>query len=214
MDKLIDIILHTDDVLLTLVAENIYKAYFILFLIIMLETGLIVFPFLPGDGLLFSAGVVASSTDLNVWVLVLILIAAAVIGNMINYAVGSSLGAKLKRSNHYFIRNYLMNHLPQAEEFYVKYGGKAIILGRFFPVIRTYIPFVAGIVKMEKAVFVRNTLVGAICWIGFFLLTGYYVGEVSWVKNNYGVIFIGLIILTLIPLVVAVIRKKSSNPGR
>ncbi len=208
MDKLLEIILHTDDALIALVAENIYKAYFILFLIIMLETGLILFPFLPGDGLLFSAGVVASTTDLNVWVLLVILTVAAVLGNVMNYAIGTSIGAKLKRSKNTFIKNHLMNHLPQAQQFYDNYGGRAIILGRFFPVIRTYLPFVAGIVKMERALFLKNTVLGAIFWINFFLLTGFFVGQIPWVKNNYGLIFIGLIIITLIPLLVAALKKR------
>lgn len=210
MEKLIDIIIHTDDVLIALVAENLYKAYLLLFFIIMFETGLIIFPFLPGDGLLFSAGVVASSTDLNVWVLLVILILAAIIGNVINYSVGISMGAKLKRSNHYFIKNHIMNHLPEAQHFYDKHGGRAIILGRFFPIIRTYIPFLAGIVRMEKKVFLRNTVFGAISWISLFLLMGFFVGVIPWVKNNLGLIFIALVVMTLIPLLVTVIKRKKS----
>jgi membrane-associated protein len=208
MDKLIEIILHTDDALIALVADNIYKAYLLLFLIILLETGLIVFPFLPGDGLLFSAGVVAASTELNVWVLLALLIIAATLGNFINYSVGMSMGTRLKRSNHYFIKNHIMNHLPEAQHFYDRHGGRAIILGRFFPVIRTYIPFVAGIVRMEKGLFLKNTILGAVVWIVLFLMLGFFVGEIAWVKNNYGLIFIALVIITLIPLMAALIRRK------
>jgi membrane-associated protein len=208
MDKLIEIILHTDDALIALVADNIYKAYLLLFLIILLETGLIVFPFLPGDGLLFSAGVVAASTELNVWVLLALLIIAGTLGNFINYSVGMSMGTRLKRSNHYFIKNHIMNHLPEAQHFYDRHGGRAIILGRFFPVIRTYIPFVAGIVRMEKGLFLKNTILGAVVWIVLFLMLGFFVGEIAWVKNNYGLIFIALVIITLIPLMAALIRRK------
>ncbi|MET7030634.1 VTT domain-containing protein [Sediminicola luteus] len=207
MDQLIDFILHTDDALISLVAENIYKAYFILFLIIMLETGLIVFPFLPGDGLLFSAGVVAASTDMNVWVLLVLLIIAAITGNIINYYVGLTLGAGLKQSNNYIIKNYLMAHVPKAEEFYAKHGGRAIIIGRFFPMVRTYIPFLAGIVRMERPIFMKYTVSGAIIWIMLFLLTGFFVGEIPWVKNNYGLIFVSLAIVTVLPLLFSVIMK-------
>lgn len=207
MDQLIDFILHTDDALLSLVADNLYKAYFILFLIIMLETGLIIFPFLPGDGLLFSAGVVAASTDLNVWALLVLLIAAAIIGNTINYYVGMTMGAGLKHSNNYIIKNYIMVHVPKAEEFYAKHGGRAIIIGRFFPFVRTYIPFLAGIVGMERHIFMKNTILGAIVWITLFLLTGFFVGEIPWVKNNYGLIFLSLIIITMLPLVYSLAKK-------
>ncbi|MEJ1223848.1 VTT domain-containing protein [Sediminicola sp. 1XM1-17] len=207
MDQLIDFILHTDDALLSLVADNIYKAYFILFLIIMLETGLIVFPFLPGDGLLFSAGVVAASTDMNVWVLLVLLIIAAITGNIINYYVGLTLGAGLKQSNNYIIKNYIMSHVPKAEEFYAKHGGRAIIIGRFFPIVRTYIPFLAGIVRMERPIFMKYTVSGAIIWIMLFLLTGFFVGEIPWVKNNYGLIFVCLAIVTVLPLLFSLLRK-------
>ncbi|MET6991785.1 VTT domain-containing protein [Sediminicola arcticus] len=207
MDQLLDFILHTDDALLSLVAENIYKAYFILFLIIMLETGLIVFPFLPGDGLLFSAGVVAASTDMNVWVLLLLLIIAAIMGNIINYYVGMTLGAGLKESNNYIIKNYIMIHVPKAEAFYAKHGGRAIIIGRFFPFVRTYIPFLAGIVRMERPTFIKNSVLGALYWISLFLLTGFFVGDIPWVKNNYGLIFICLIIITMLPLLFSMLKK-------
>lgn len=207
MDQLIEFMLHTDDALLSLVAENIHKAYFILFLIIILETGLIVFPFLPGDGLLFSAGVVAASTDLNVWVLIVILSLAAILGNTFNYFVGQTLGHQLKNSHNYFIKRYLMAHLPKAEAFYSKYGGSAIIIGRFFPIVRTYIPFLAGIIEMKKPIFMKNTVLGAIFWVPLFLLTGFFVGEIPWVKHNYGVIFFALVVLTFLPLLYTIIKK-------
>lgn len=211
MDNLIEFILHTDDILLAIVADNVIKAYFILFFIIILETGLIVFPFLPGDGLLFSAGVVAASTDLNVWILLVLLIIAAIIGNIINYALGKLIGHKLSQSTNYFVKNHLMKQLPRAQEFYDKHGGSAIIFGRFLPIIRTYIPFLAGIVKMDYRLFLKNSIFGAISWISFFLLTGFFVGAIQWVKNNYGLIFISLIIITLLPFLFALIKKNKRN---
>ena len=211
MDILIEIILHTDDALLGIVAENILLAYILLFMIILLETGLIVFPFLPGDGLLFSAGVVAASTELNVWILLVVLIIAAVLGNIINYSVGKALGNKIRQSENFFIKKYIINYLPRTQEFYDKHGGNAIIFGRFFPIIRTYIPFFAGIVKVEKKLFVEKTIVGAISWISLFLLFGFFVGEIEWVKNNYGLIFICLILITLLPLLYSIIKNITSK---
>ena len=211
MDRLLEIILHTDDALLALVANNVYYAYVLLFFIIMLETGLIVFPFLPGDGLLFSAGVVAASTNLNIWLLLVILIIAAISGNLLNFITGKYFGGKLQRSDNYFLNKYLLKHLPKAQKFYDKHGGRAIIIGRFFPIIRTYIPFLAGMVYMERRLFVKNTVLGAILWISLFLLTGFFVGEITWVKNNYGLIFLSLIIITTLPLVFSLLLKKKSN---
>src|SRR5680860_344178 len=165
MNELIDLILHTDDALLALVAENVNKAYFVLFLIIMLETGLIFFPFLPGDGLLFSTGVIAATTELEVTVLLPLLIIAAISGNLLNYYVGNSLGARLKTSKSSIVQKLFAKYLPTAENYYQRHGSRAEILGRFFPIIRTYIPFVAGLVKMERQLFVKNTIIGAIMWL-------------------------------------------------
>jgi len=211
MDRLIEIILHTDDALLGIVAENILLAYILLFMIILLETGLIVFPFLPGDGLLFSAGVVAASTELNVWILLVVLIIAAVLGNIINYSVGKLLGNKIRQSDNFFIMKYIINYLPRTQEFYDKHGGNAIIFGRFFPIIRTYIPFFAGIVKVEKNLLVEKTIVGAISWVSLFLLLGFFVGEIEWVKNNYGLIFLCLILVTLLPLLFSIIKNITTK---
>lgn len=207
MKELAEIILNTDDFLMEIVSVNVNEAYILLFLIILLETGLIFFPFLPGDGLLFSAGVVAASTSLDIRLLVLLLIIAAILGNLINYNVGKFLGHELRRSNNYFIKNHFIKHIPKAEAFYEKYGGSAIIIGRFFPVIRTYIPFLAGIATMDNRVFVKNTIIGATAWILFFTLSGFFVGEITWVKNNYGLIFLSLIIITLIPFFYTAFKK-------
>lgn len=211
MDKLLDLILHTDDALLTLVAENVTRAYFVIFMMIMLETGMIFFPFLPGDGLLFSAGVIASTTEFDVKVLLLVLVLAATIGNLINYHVGRFLGGRLRKSNNYFIKRFLIKHLPKTEAYYKKHGNRAIILGRFFPIIRTYVPFVAGLVKMERSIFFKYTAIGAILWICTFLLAGFYLGKFVWVKNNYGLIFLMLVIITLIPFFSTVLRTITAK---
>jgi membrane-associated protein len=207
MNNLIELILHTDDILLGLVAENVNKAYVVLFIIIMLETGLIFFPFLPGDGLLFSAGVIAATTELEVSVLLPLLIIAAIAGNVLNYYLGSSLGTGLRTSENSLIQKFLHKYLPIAQSYYLKHGSRAIIIGRFFPIIRTYVPFVAGLAKMEHKLFVMYTLIGAVVWISLFLLAGFFLGEIEWVKNNYGFIFFFLITVTLIPFVISLFRK-------
>ena len=207
MNELVELILHTDDALLALVAENVNKAYFVLFMIIMLETGLIFFPFLPGDGLLFSAGVITATTQLDITVLMPLLIIAAITGNLLNYYLGTSLGAGLRTSKNSIVQKFLGKYLPTAENYYQKHGSQAVIIGRFFPIIRTYIPFVAGLAKMEQKLFLKNTIIGAILWISVFLLTGFFLGEIAWVKNNYGLIFLILIAISFMPFVWALFRR-------
>lgn len=207
MNELIDLILHTDDALLALASDNLNRAYFVLFMIIMLETGLILFPFLPGDGLLFSAGVIIASTELELFVILPLLIIAAITGNLMNYHIGNSLGIKLRTSKNSLIQKIMVKYLPKAEIYYEKHGSQAIVIGRFFPIIRTYIPFVAGMAHMEYKVFVKNTIVGAFLWISIFLLAGFFLGELKWVRNNYGLIFIMLIAISFMPVIWALFLK-------
>lgn len=207
MNEIIELILHTDDALLALVSENVNKAYLILFLIIMLETGIILFPFLPGDGLLFSAGVIAASSDLNIVILYVLLMIAAISGNLLNYFIGNLFGTGLRQSKNRFIRKSLIRPLEKTETYYLKHGDRAIVIGRFFPVIRTFIPFFAGVVKMPFNLFFKYTVVGAFLWITTFLLLGYFLGEIPWVKNNYGLIFLMLITLTLLPFLATLFRR-------
>ncbi|MCX6239618.1 MAG: VTT domain-containing protein [Bacteroidia bacterium] len=206
MNELFEIVLHTDDYLMRIVAENVIEAYLILFLVIFLETGTIFFPFLPGDGLLFSAGVITASTSLNIVLLVPILILAAVLGNLSNYFVGSFFGDKLEKSQNRFVQKYLMKYIIQTRHFYNKYGAKSIVIGRFFPVIRTYIPFFAGLSGFKYHIFLVFTIIGSALWVPFFTLTGYFIGENAWVKENYLIIFLGLIIVTLMPFFYSVIK--------
>lgn len=206
MNEIIELILHTDDALLSLVSENVNKAYLILFLIIMLETGIILFPFLPGDGLLFSAGVIAATTNLNILVLWPLLMLAAITGNLLNYFIGNMLGTGLRQSRNRFIQKSL-KPLERTEMYYLKHGNKALVIGRFFPVIRTFIPFFAGVVKMSFKLFFNYTVLGALLWITLFLFLGYFLGGIAWVKNNYGLIFLCLIIITLLPFLITLIRR-------
>lgn len=215
MNELFEIVLHTDDALMRIVANNVIEAYVILFVIVFLETGTVFFPFLPGDGLLFSAGVITASTALNIVWLVPILILAAVLGNLSNYFVGSFFGKNLEKSQNRFVQKYLMKYIIQTRRFYDKHGAKSIVIGRFFPVIRTYIPFFAGLSGFKYHVFFVYTIIGSVLWVPFFSLTGYFIGENTWVKENYLVIFLGLIIVTLIPFFYSMIKlaftKKSKD---
>lgn len=199
MHEIFEILFHTNQALYAIVSENVNEAYFVLFMIIFLETGLIVFPFLPGDGLLFSAGVIAASSQLNILILVPILIIAAIVGNYFNYGIGRQVGNRIEHSENRFVQKYLVKSIIETRKFYQKHGKKSIIIGRFFPVIRTYIPFLAGTVKFDYPMFGRYTVIGSVIWVPFFTLTGYFLGEIPWIRDNFELIFLGLIIVTLIP---------------
>ena len=214
MHEIFEILFHTNQALYAIVSENVNEAYLVLFLIIFLETGLIIFPFLPGDGLLFSAGVIAASSQLNIVILVPILIAAAVVGNYFNYGIGKLIGNKIEHSKNRFVHKYLVKSIIETRKFYKKHGKKSIIIGRFFPVIRTYIPFLAGTVKFDYPMFGKYTVIGSFIWVPFFTLVGYFLGDITWIKNNFELIFLGLIIVTLIPffytaIKMFLIKKKS-----
>lgn len=206
MNEIFDILFNTNQALYTIVSENVYEAYFILFLIIFLETGLIIFPFLPGDGLLFSAGVIAASSDLNIFILVPILIIAAIAGNYFNYSVGKKIGEKIEHGHNGYIHRYLIKSIVKTRHFYDKYGRRSIIIGRFFPVIRTYIPFLAGTVKFDYQEFGRDTVIGSLIWVPFFTFTGFFLGEITWIQDNFELIFLGLIVVTLIPFVATAVK--------
>ncbi|HET6558110.1 MAG TPA: VTT domain-containing protein, partial [Prolixibacteraceae bacterium] len=174
----------------------------------------IVFPFLPGDGLLFSAGVIAASTEMNIYILVPLLVIAAIAGNYFNYSIGQMVGNKIEHSKNRFVLKYLVKSIIQTKKFYDKYGKRSIIIGRFFPVIRTYIPFLAGTVKFNYGEFGRDTIIGSVIWVPFFTLIGFFLGEITWIQDNFELIFLGLIVVTLIPFFVTAIkmifRKKKA----
>lgn len=214
MDTIYHILFHTNEALYAIVSENVWEAYLFLFLIIFLETGLIVFPFLPGDGLLFSAGVIAASSDMSIILLIPILILAAVLGNHFNYQIGKQIENKIEQSQNKLVQKYLVKSIRKTRLFYQKHGKKSIIIGRFFPVIRTYIPFFAGTVQFDFPTFSKYTLVGSALWVPFFTLTGFFLGGIPWIKDNFELIFLGLIVVTLIPFFYAAFmtlfsRKKA-----
>jgi membrane-associated protein len=207
--ELLELITHTDDYLRSLIDSNLVMAYLIIFLIIYCESAFIAFPFLPGDGLLFSVGVVAASSPLNILLIIPLLVMAAILGNLTNYQLGLRFGQWVLTRNNRLVASYYRS----ADEFILKNGAKAVVLGRFFPIIRTYVPFVAGMVAMPYQAFFRHTVVGAMVWVVSFSLVGNLLGEVAWVKDNYGLIFLGLIVITLLPFLFRVftrlIRRRS-----
>ena len=199
MNEIYELLFNTNHALYAIVSQNVMEAYLVLFLVIFLETGLIVFPFLPGDGLLFSAGVITASSDLNIMLLVPILIMAAIAGNYFNYGIGKMIGDKIENTKNRFAQKYLVKSIIHTRKFYEKHGKRSIIIGRFFPVIRTYIPFLAGTVKFDYPEFGRYTMIGSVIWVPFFTFTGFFLGGLPWIKDNFELIFLGLIIVTLIP---------------
>jgi membrane-associated protein len=202
----IDIMLHLDKHLAMLVAQYGAWVYAILFIIVFCETGLVVTPFLPGDSLLFVAGAVAASGGMDIGVLIVLLIVAAVLGDAVNYAVGSWFGPKVFRweSSRFFNRTAF----DRTHAFYEKHGGKTIIIARFMPLIRTFAPFVAGVAQMTYARFAMFNITGAVIWVVSLSLAGYWFGNLPWVKENLTLVILAIIAISLAPLVVAWLRAK------
>ena len=196
--QVVDFILHIDTHLAAIVAEYGVWTYAILFLIIFCETGLVVTPFLPGDSLLFAAGALAATTSLHPALLFVLLAAAAVLGDSSNYAIGARLGARVFGGQFRFIKR---EHLDRTEQFYAKYGGKTIILARFIPIVRTYAPFVAGAARMNYSRFAFFNITGGLLWVSLFVLGGYWFGNIPVVEENFGLVVVAIILLSVLPAV-------------
>jgi membrane-associated protein len=203
---LIDLVLHLDVHLLKLVAEYGVWIYAILFAIIFAETGFVVTPFLPGDSLLFVAGAIAASGEMNVHLLFALLAAAAFLGNLVNYAIGRWLGRTFFRDKGSRWLNPA--HLERANAFYEKHGGKAVVISRFLPIVRTYVPFVAGMALMTPRQYTLYNVTGGVLWVGSLTLAGYFFGNIPWVKGNLTAIIIGIIVVSLLPLLYAFVKSK------
>jgi len=208
LQNFIDLFLHLDEHLLRIV--NDYKAwtYLILFIIIFCETGLVVTPFLPGDSLLFAAGAIAATGALNIWAIVLLLCIAAFMGDSVNYIIGKYIGKKAFDRKYRFIKT---EYLTRAQNFYKKYGAKTIVIARFVPIIRTFAPFVAGIGTMNYAKFLFYNIFGAILWVFTCSFAGYYFGNLSIIKNNFSIVILVIIIISLLPMVVEYLKYKYQN---
>ena len=203
---LIDFILHVDEHLFEFIKNYGVWVYGILFLIIFVETGLVVMPFLPGDSLLFAAGALAASTGaMDLWLLGLLLFIAAVLGDTLNYHIGKYIGPRVFEIESRFINK---NHLINTQKFFEKHGGKTIIFARFVPFARTFAPFVAGASSMNYKYFLSYNVIGAFCWIGSFITLGYLFGNMPIVKDNFTYLIFGIIILSVLPGVIGFIRHK------
>ena len=210
ISTLIDFILHIDVHLVNITQEYQAWTFLILFLIIFAETGLVVTPFLPGDSVLFAAGALIAKpeTDLNLFVMMGLLIAAAIIGDFVNYEIGKHFGARVFKPGS---KIFKPAYLEKTQNFYSKYGLKTIIYARFVPIVRTFAPFVAGIVKMPYSKFGLYNIVGGILWVSLFLIVGYFFGQIPFVKNNFSLVVLAIIGISLLPAIIEVIKARFSN---
>jgi membrane-associated protein len=203
---LLDLVLHLDAHLLRMVQEYGVWVYAILFAVIFSETGFVVTPFLPGDSLLFVAGAVAAGGNLDVHLLVALLVVAAIAGNSVNYAIGRWLGA------HFFTNSgsRWLNpaHLERAHRFYERHGGTAVVISRFLPVVRTYVPFVAGMAAMPARRYLAYNVAGGVLWVTSLTYAGYFFGNIPWVRANLGAMMIGIVAVSLLPLVYAFLKSR------
>ncbi len=184
--------------------------YALLFLIIFAETGLVVFPFLPGDSILFIAGTVVAMAGLNVHLLAIVLIAAAILGDTVNYSIGHYIGPRaFDRPDS---RWFKQEHLRRTQEFYDRFGGVTIIIGRFVPIIRTFAPFLAGVAGMTYRRFLSYNVVGAVAWISSLVYAGYLFGNIPWVKENLTLIVFAIVVVSLIPAVSTFVKERRSRP--
>ena len=206
ISKLVDLFLHLDNHLNDVIGQYGSWTYLILFLIIFCETGLVVTPILPGDSLLFAAGAFAALGSLNVvWLFVLLSI-AAIAGDTVNYWLGYWIGPKVfHRENVRFLNK---KHLERTHAFYERYGGKTIIIARFIPIVRTFAPFVAGIGRMSYWRFIAYNVIGGIVWVAICVFSGYYFGNLEVVKKNFSLVIIGVVLISVLPMLVEYIRHR------
>jgi membrane-associated protein len=209
MKTAFDIFMHLDKHLSVIIQDYGLWVYLILFLIIFCETGLVVTPILPGDSLLFATGTFASAGSLNVKLLMVLLIIAAVAGDTVNYWIGRFAGPKVFHKEN--VRFLNKKYLERTHKFYEKHGGKTIILARFIPIIRTFAPFVAGIGRMTYSHFIGYNITGGIAWITVFILGGYYFGAIPAVKNNFTLVIMAIIFISILPGVVEFLRHRYSK---
>ena len=197
-------ILHVDQHLLELFRDYGVWIYAILFLIVFCETGLIVTPFLPGDSLLFAAGALAAASGLDVHLLAVLLFIAAVLGDSVNYAIGRRSGMRLFRDPQ--SRIFRRDYLDRTERFYAKHGPKTIVIARFIPIVRTFAPFVAGVGTMPYRIFLFWNVAGAFLWVGRFIYAGYAFGDLPVVRENFTLLILGIIVVSVMPVVIEAIK--------
>ena len=208
-------VLSLDSSLPLFVAQYGYWIFVILFLIIFAETGLVIFPFLPGDSLLFIAGTVCATSGLSVHALVVVLAAAAILGDSVNFATGRYIGPKVfsHAGGNGLWRLIKLSHLERTHEFFEKYGAFALVMGRFVPIVRTFVPFLAGVGQMTYSRFLGYNIAGGILWITSITYAGYHFGNIPWVKANLHWVVLGIIVLSVLPMVFQYLRERAKAKG-
>ena len=205
-----DLIRHINEYLEGWVQQYPVAVYGILFAIIFAETGLVVTPFLPGDSLLFAVGAISARPEMgmNVWLVSLVILVAAIIGDSVNYWIGRHLSQWLMRK---FPRIVKQAHIDRTNAFFTKYGGKTLIIARFVPIVRTFAPFVAGSGRMDYGKFMYYNVVGALLWVGLLIPAGYFFGQLEVVKKNFELVVIGIIIVSLIPGIIGFLQARAAH---
>jgi membrane-associated protein len=210
IDHVLDIVLHLDVQLGQIIDAYGFATYALLFVIIFAETGLVLLPFLPGDSLLFAAGAYASTGSLNIWLLLVLLMAAAVLGDTVNYWIGHFIGARIVSSSRLPINK---GHLERTNAFFLKHGGKTIILARFVPVVRTFAPFVAGAGGMDYRRFIFYNVTGGVLWVSACSIAGYVFGNIPFVRDNFSIVIVVIVAVSLVPFVVECLRRRRRTDG-
>ena len=214
MEYVIDLFLHLDVHLAEFVAQYGVWVYAMLFAIIFIETGLVIWPFLPGDSLLFAAGALAATGVLDIYLVSGLLIAAAISGDAVNYSIGRYVGPKVFSAHDYkgFLHKLLnRDHLEKAHAFFEKYGGMAVVSGRFVPIVRTFVPFVAGAASMTASTFVTYNVVGGILWVVVCAGAGYVFGNVPIIKENFSLVAIGIVLVSVLPIAIEFLRNRAKG---
>jgi len=207
--SLVDFILHIDDHLLEIVNNYQTWTYLILFLIIFVETGVVVMPFLPGDSLLFAAGMLAAQpNELNIWVMVILLLIAAITGDSLNYSIGKHFGMRVTKFKLFGKQVVKEEQIEKTHSFYEKYGSKTIVIARFVPIVRTLAPFVGGIGRMHYGTFLTYNVIGAFLWVVGITLAGYFLGNIPIIRDNFSKVVLLIIFLSILPIIFEVLKEK------
>ena len=209
LSSVVDFVLHLDRHLSGLIQTYGFWTYLILYGVIFCETGLVVTPFLPGDSLIFAAGTFAARGDLKIWLLFVVLAAAAVIGDSVNYWVGKVIGPKIFQKEN--VRFFKKEYLDRTHNFYEKYGAETIIIARFVPIIRTFAPFVAGIGRMTYGKFLSYNVIGGVAWVALFSFGGYFFGNIPFIRNHFTFVIVAIILISLVPAVLEFFKHRKKR---
>ncbi|MNU20245.1 Inner membrane protein YqjA [compost metagenome] len=209
---LIDFIMHIDQHLLTLIRDYNQWIYLILFLIIFVETGLVIMPFLPGDSLLFAVGMFSAMGSLDIYTSIGIMLVAAILGDACNYFIGKYLGERFVQMRLFGKQLVKPEYINKTHAFYEKHGPQTIIIARFVPIVRTFAPFVAGVGKMRYVTFLTYNIVGGTVWVLGIVLAGYFLGNIPVIKNNFEKVVLGIILLSVLPIIIGMLKNKKAKP--